>query len=66
MFDLTRSIHAHYAATGTGAVKAGAKRIANKDSRSWADQAAREKAMANLAGLSGRTRASHDAAKGEG
>jgi hypothetical protein len=59
MFNLTRSIHEHEAALGTGATKRAAQ---------WINKAnpqgpARDEAFRKLRELAGRTMASHEASK---
>lgn len=62
MFDLTRSLHAHHAALGAGAIK-----LAVKAMQDWTppSREAEDAVWANLRQLSGRTLASHQAAKGD-
>jgi hypothetical protein len=67
MLDLTATIHARHASTGTGAVKIAARMIAAKDQRGWSSPDERIAAFERLVVLAGRTRASHAAAQmGEG
>ena len=67
MLDLTATIHARHASTGTGCVKIAARMIAAKDQRGWQNPSERIAAFERLVIIQGRTMASHEAAQmGEG